>query len=863
MTPDEWRQVRPVLETALDLDSASRSRYLEGTGLGAPLLSEVRSMIELHEQAGTKLLNSPAIEDVFGETAQIQRGHRIGPYEIQSEIGHGGMGSVYRATRADGQFQQEVALKIVRSGIGAALTIGRFRSERQILADLDHPNIARLLDGGTTPEGLPYFVMEFIDGLPITDYCDRNELSLEARLRLFLDVCSAVHYAHQHLVIHRDIKPSNILITKDGVPKLLDFGIAKVLNPSLQSSDTARTLEGRWMMTPEYASPEQVRGRTVTTATDVYSLGLVLYEVLTGRHALKVNDFAPHEIARAICGDEPEKPSVAVRSTNSAKQGKRLKGDMDNIVRMALRKEPAGRYASVEQLAEDVRRHLSAEPVIARDDTAWYRATKFVTRYKSAVAATAMIAATVVAGLGATLYEAHVAREQAEIARQQRARAEARFNDVRKLANSLMFEIHDSIKDLPGAIPARKLLVERALQYLDSLSQESAGDGTLQRELAAAYDRVGDLQGNTAAANLGDWSGALNSYEKALAIRKASARSNPNDAQVQADLLNDYFRMSFVLQDDGNYDEAVRDLDEGIVAAQKLAAAQSDPQYQELLAGFYWKKGNVLSARNDHAGALAAFRQSLSIRKSIAFLPGANPIYRTHLGGDYLGVAKELHWTGDNAQAAQYAKAAIESFEPIVGSNPQNATFREYLAEMYDQSAPIFEDHGEIDLALSYSERSVRMFAELLNANPSDQLAGDNVALSQLDLGAMLVRHSQAEQAIPHLRTAVADFEVIQHKNRYDVNGLIDADFKLGQAFARRAEGDSLLTMKRENLLAARSWFEKSLNNSRGPALADTAYSSHSRSEIEQAIARCAGALAKLQSADSPTQLALHSETNQ
>jgi eukaryotic-like serine/threonine-protein kinase len=863
MTPEEWRRVRLVLETALDLDPASRSRFLESADLEPPLRLEVELMIDLHEQAGSKLLNAPAFVDVFGDNpSEVRREKRIGPYEIQDEIGHGGMGAVYRAKRADGQFDQEVALKIVHGGIGA-LAVARFRNERQILAGLDHPNIAKLFDGGTTADGLPYFVMEFIDGLPIADYCERKELSVEARLRLFLAVCSAVHYAHQHLLIHRDIKPSNILITKNGVPKLLDFGIAKVLGPPLQSSDTARTVEGRWMMTPEYASPEQVQGRTVTTGTDVYSLGLVLYEILTGRHALIVNEFAPHEIARAICDDEPEKPSVAVRSTNSARPAKRLKGDLDNIILMALRKEPARRYASVEQFAEDLRRYLRHEPVIARDDTPWYRAVRFFTRHKSAVAATAVLAATILAGLGATLYEAHIARQQAETARQQRARAERRFNDVRALANSLMFEIHDSIKDLPGAIPARKLLVERALQYLDSLSQESAGDASLQRELAAAYDRVGDLQGNTGAANIGDWAGALKSYSKALAIRKTSARSTPNDAQVQADLLNDYFRMSFVLQDYGNYDEAVRDLDEGIVAAQKLAEAQSDPQYQELLAGFYWKKGNVLSARNDHAGALAAFRQSLSIRKPIAFLPGANPMYRTHLGGDYLGVAKELHWTGDNAQAAQYAKAAIESFEPIVGANPQNATFLEYLAEMYDQSAPIFEDHGELDSALSYSERSVHIFAKLSSANPSDQLAGDNVALSQLDLGAMLLRHSQAEQAIPHFRTAVADFEALQHKNRYDVNGLIDADFKLGQAFAAVAEGDSLLTMKRENLLAARSWFEKSLRSSLGPTLADTAYSFHSRGEIEQAIARCAAALAKLRNADSSAQLALHSETKQ
>ncbi len=497
MTPAEWQRVREVLETALELAPARRAAFLDEARLDAPLRLEVELMLKLSDSAGDDFMSEPAAAEIFPEVAEpVESATRVGPYEIQAEIARGGMGKVYRAIRVDGQFTQEVALKIVRAGIGASMTAVRFRNERQILSNLDHPNIARLLDGGTTEDGRPYFVMELIDGLPITEYCERAKLTVRARAELFVRVCVAVQHAHQRLVIHRDIKPTNILITKDGVPKLLDFGIAKVLDPAWKLDGAARTVEGRWMMTPEYASPEQIRGEAVTTATDVYSLGLVFYELLAGCRAHEFAGTMPHEVAQVITSAEPERPSVAAAALGSgARAAKELRGDLDNIVLMALRKDPARRYASVEQFAEDVRRYLRHEPVSARDDSAWYRTTKFVQRHRTWAAASAIVVATIFAGLGVTLYEARVARQQAEIARQQRARAERRFNDVRALANSLMFEIHDSIKDLPGNIPARKLLVARAAQYLDSLSQEAAGDPALERELAAAYDRVGICRG--------------------------------------------------------------------------------------------------------------------------------------------------------------------------------------------------------------------------------------------------------------------------------------------------------------------------------------------------------------------------------
>ncbi|HWY58111.1 MAG TPA: serine/threonine-protein kinase, partial [Terriglobales bacterium] len=500
MTPEQWQQLRPILESALELDPASRASFLDGACADSFLRREVESLIASHEQAGTDVLSpstSPSLDPNEQTQFRLPPGKRIGVYEILEEIAAGGMGAVYRAIRADGQYYQQVALKIVRSELGAEFTATRFKNERQILASLNHPNIGKILDGGTTAEGVPYFVMEFVEGRRIDEYSDANKLATTERLKLFLQICSAVQYAHQHLIIHRDIKPGNILVNAEGVPKLLDFGIAKILESSSVNDQYEQTISLLRLLTPEYASPEQVKGEPITTASDVYSLGVVLYELLTGRTPYNVPTRTPHEISRAVCEADPEKPSSAVRrkpiriddreiaddsTLNATPEGsaeklsKRLDGDLDNILLMALRKEPQRRYASVEQFAQDIRRHLEHLPVIARQDTFRYRASKFITRHKAAVAVAALVTVALLSATAITV-------RQARIARAERARAERRFNDVRKLANSLIFEVHDSIQELPGATAARKLIIQRAQEYLDGLAQESQSDPALLREL--------------------------------------------------------------------------------------------------------------------------------------------------------------------------------------------------------------------------------------------------------------------------------------------------------------------------------------------------------------------------------------------
>ena len=422
--------------------------------------------------------------------SDISQDGRLGPYRLIREIGHGGMGTVYLGVRADDAFQKRVAIKVLKRGMDTDSIVRRFRHERQILASLEHPFIASLLDGGSTPDGRPYFAMEYVEGQPIVDYCDTHRLDTAARLELFRHVCSAVQYAHQNLIIHRDIKPANVLVIAEGTPKLLDFGIAKLLNPELAGQTLAPTAPGLQLMTPEYASPEQVRGDAVSTATDVYSLGVLLYELLAGRLPYRLTSRAPADIVRIVCESEPMRPSTAITSIDPEPPGeaatrsephhaskstaawkptrrltvdadrlrRQLAGDLDNIILKALSKEPRRRYASVDQFSEDVRRHLAGLPVIARKDTWGYRTTKFVRRNRAAVVTLAATFAVLVAGIIGTTWQARVARVE-------RARAEQRFGDVRQLANAFLFDFHDSIADLEGSTPARKLVVTKGLEY--------------------------------------------------------------------------------------------------------------------------------------------------------------------------------------------------------------------------------------------------------------------------------------------------------------------------------------------------------------------------------------------------------------
>jgi len=676
MTPERWQQVEAIFQTAVERTAAEREAFLlEACGGDDELRAEVESLLA-HEVAEA-FLEAPikgAARSLADRNDDARVGQRIGVYRLTSLIGHGGMGAVYRAVRDDDQYQKQVALKLVKRGMDTDFVLNRFRYERQILATLEHTHIARLLDGGSTEDGLPYLVMEFIEGEAITNHCETHELSLMERLQLFLQVCAAVGYAHQKLVVHRDLKPSNILVTKEGAPKLLDFGIAKLLAPDLSLEAMPQTATELRMMTPDYASPEQVRGLPITTATDIYSLGVILYELLTGERPHRFNNYSPLEIERAICQTETEKPSAAVNRTTHApskqrkQQRKQLSGDLDNIVLMAMRKESERRYSSVEQFAEDIRRHLEGRPVIARQDTLVYRTSKFVRRHKLGVAATALVILSLVGGIVGTTRAARTALAERAIAQTERARAETnladaqqqraeadhqrleaenqrteaitqstranaeadeanrqrqaaeaqraeaeaqrgraerRFAEVRKMANTFLFDFDEKIRDVIGTTAARELLVKTALEYLDSLAKEAEGDSALQWELAKAYEHVGDVQGSPNLPNIGQRPAALESYGKAVAIGEKLAAHAPGDEKIALLLANSYYKLGYLQSRTANQTVARQNLLKAQVMAEHLTlSGAANQENYPVAANIQVFLGDMEISRGDEAERL-------------------------------------------------------------------------------------------------------------------------------------------------------------------------------------------------------------------------------------------------------------------
>ena len=793
MKTERWEWVKRLLDEAILLSPAERSSYLElACGSDHDLLNEVKSLLAAHEQAGTEFLKSPAVDLRTQVPAAMtpREGRRIGVYQILEKIGRGGMGEVYRAVRADGQYTKEVAIKLVRGGFDSRLVQERFLNERQILASLDHPNIARLLDGGATDEGVPYLVMELIEGKPIDQYCDAQKLSVTERLRLFQQVCAAVQYAHQRLVIHRDIKPSNVMVTEDGVPKLLDFGIAKIVNP-VNDAQTTLTLS----MTPEYASPEQIRGEPITTATDVYSLGVVLYQLMTGRSPYPADTRTPHRLAQAVCETEPGRPSTVVvkaallvkgqktdaerfsgtREGTPAKLQRRLAGDMDDILLMALRKEPARRYGSVDQFAEDIRRHLAGLPVAASKGSWRYKAQKFLQRNRLGITAAAIVTLAVVGGVGATVREARIAAANGR-------RAEARFNDVRVLANSLIFEVDDAIANLPGSTPARKLLVDKAVKYLDTLSKEANGDPALQREMAGAYQKLADVQGNPYRANLGDSAAAMENYRKALAIRQTLAAANPGNKDDQIALAyTSNWMGALILVTSGNLEEGLAYSQNALKIMEPLAKANPDDiqvlsevqQEHEVIGDI--QGGNGSSANlGDVGAALENHRQAISTAERILRARPNDIATRRKLGIYYRKVGDDLVKLGDRTGAIESDGRALEIYNAL-SSGSVNTNYMRTISSFYQQMGNVQMMNGDSPAALKTYRTSIDIAEKLATDDPTN-------ALAKLDLG---LGYSLLGNATAHAGRQQDGLALLQRSVDL-LNNVVEHDPKL--SFARRIQ---------------------------------------------------------------------------
>jgi serine/threonine protein kinase len=572
MEKREYQRVMQILGEAIARAPAEREAWLNSACAGDESLHKQVLKLIAHEKTAPDFMEESPFENAVWREREERSliGSQIGAYKIVEEIGRGGMGAVYLAQRADKEFESLVSVKIIKRGMDTDYILHSFRKERQILAYLNHPNIARLLDGGTSEDGRPYFIMEYIKGQSIKRYCDEKKLTIEERLKLFLKVCSAAQYAHQNLIVHRDLKPSNILVTEDGMPKLLDFGVAKLL--SSDNSNQEQTAANARAMTPEYASPEQIRGEPVTTASDIYSLGVILYELLTGRRPYSFEGRSQAEVAQLISKQEPEKPSTVIthaqaktgtddiekgqtlpeqiglaRRSTPAELSRRLRGDLDNIILMAMRKESARRYASIEQFSEDIERHLSGLPVRARQDTFSYRASKFIRRNRVGAAAATIVLLTLIGGVLATLRQTHVARVE-------RAKAERRFNEVRRLADSFMFELNDAKEASERCRQA--LAVFRELAAADPLNVET------QYDVAQSYLRIGEALKRT-----GDANGALENLRAALPIFQSISERSPINAKIQRDLALTYLELG--------------DTTAKIAVTAKLSSAKRAEQWRE------------------------------------------------------------------------------------------------------------------------------------------------------------------------------------------------------------------------------------------------------------------------------------------
>jgi eukaryotic-like serine/threonine-protein kinase len=783
MNPEKWKRIKSILEEALEIAPDSRASFLENScGDDKDMRREVESLLDF-DRTGADILEQNAFSAVMPDAIGKKFiGEQIGNYKIISELGTGGMGAVFLAERADGAFEQKVALKLIKRGMDSEAILRRFFNERQILASLKHPNIAHLIDGGTTDDGLPFFVMERVEGEEITAFAERENLSLAEKLNLFREVCAAVSFAHSNLIIHRDLKPSNILVTKDGNVKLLDFGIAKLLKSETGDAITATR---NFVFTPEYASPEQVRGEKLTTASDVYSLGVILYELLTGNRPYQTDSKNISDIIRAVCETEPERPSSIVgrslltagrRASFSANQNvkgegqtagngqrtidngrltKFLRGDLDNIILKALRKEPERRYFSVEQFSEDIRRHLVGLPVTASKDTWSYRASKFIQRNRAGAVAAGLILLTLLGGLAATLYQANVARRE-------RAKAEQRFADVRSLANSFLFEFHDAIEPLSGSTAARELVVKRAVEYLDKLAAESSDDSNLQRELATAYAKIGQIQGNSYYSNLGDSEGAMKSYRRSLEIRQRLAEADPNNRELQSELAESYEGLGDMLYTVNDLKGGLESYENAVAIREKVAAAEPDNiDHRYALAVALGRRGDIKGMEGypnlgDTPGALESYRRCVSLYEELVKAAPENEKYKAGYATSLQFFGMLQTTVGDTKGAIAVGQKSIAIYESLIAANSKNAKYETNL-----MSALVFLrypllDEGRTAEAIENARRVVRTMEKTAADDSKNAQAKRSLSVSYNNLGKCLLQAGDAKGAIENHRRSLA-----------------------------------------------------------------------------------------------------------
>ena len=743
-----WETLKGVVADAMELPAPERSGFLDrACAEDSELRREAEALLSA-DMPGFLNLDAPPLTPNAPD--------RVGNYRLESQLGEGGMGVVYTGVRDDGNFEQRVAIKLIKLGMDSGAILRRFVAERRILARLVHPNITRILDGGAASDGRPYFVMELIDGVPIDQYC--RDLDVSRTIEIFLPVCDAVAFAHRNLVLHRDIKARNILVDAAATPHLLDFGIAKLLDEEADSEQTATAFR---VLTPRAASPEQLAGEPLTTASDVYSLGALLYELLSGK--------SPYDLHLST----PPRPSQV---SPPARQ-KILAGDLDNIVLKALEKDPLRRYASATDFAADLRRHLDGLPVLARPASFLYRAQKLFRRHKARFAVAALFFLVIVAGIVATLTQAR--------------RANRRFAEVRSLAHSVIFELDDAIARVPGATAARAILLSRAITYLDGLAREAGRDRSLLLEVASGYERLGTVQGDRTTAHLLDLDGA----SRSLALAAEFYRRAP-DMRGLASVAG---KRSLVEIGRGRVTEGVSLAREELSGYRAIAAQTGAAQDKVNVAAGLRDLGYAQLQSNDLPGALRSYREEEGLRREWLAAHPSDEAAQSAFGAFYRRLAQVEARQRMIREAMQSFAAARAIDEKIVARHPTDPAVKSLLAADLEGPARMAMRTGNFKMAAALLRQSYEIYEEAVAADPTNERPRHSLMLTASMLGQALAKTHDAEGSMKAARRSldIASDADRSHSSANTRASVADGEISVGDAFLASGKRDDAMVAYR------------------------------------------------------------------
>lgn len=778
MLDDRWEEAKAVIDAALDRSPQTRSEFIrEKCGSDLELRAEVEAYLEFDSP------DEDVLEDEMfprGKNGDLI-GQRIGKYRIVRELGAGGMGVVFLAERCDGEFSQTVAIKLLGHGLFSRSARARFLQEKRILAGLRHKNIAALIDGGATEEGIPFLIMEYVEGMPLTEFAEKHDLSIDERLKLFRKICEAVRFAHRNLIIHRDLKPANILVDADGEPKLLDFGIAKLINAGGES-DLTETRQRAF--TPEYASPEQIKGETVTTASDVYALGIVLYELLTGERPFKIKNAENHDEFREFASREnPPRPSSVANSRKNLNEKKHspfifhpkyiFPRDLDTIILKALKFKPEDRYESIGRFAADIENYRKNLPIAARPDAFGYRAGKFLRRNRLAVGAALVVLLAVVIGSFATM-------RQAALARAAETDAKARLAELRRLTGSMLFELNDEISQSPTK--ARLELAAKSSEFLNQISSESVEDKTVKFDLAVAYLKLGDLFGRPYHPNVGKTAEARQSYERSLDLLESLAAENASDEKIKAELARAHERFGYLLGTRFfEWKPAAEHLEKSMFLREELVAlSPSNRDHRSALADAYLYYADTMHGRHaavsdqpfDDESRYEIGKKSLELRKALLEEMPDDVKTKRSLATNYQRMAGMVPLTADDPERGEklneilfYHRESLRLREEMASSAEAAARDQRNLADQLMMMSDFLAANGRLSDAAADLRRSKEIFYSLTLVDPRNAESQYDYGNALWRLGAVLKRQKKLSEARKELSAGKTLAEKIVREN--------------------------------------------------------------------------------------------------